>query len=99
MLVITATILFPLLLLRKMDSLQFTSMGALVGICYLVGLVIAKSAYQGFNAGIQYDHVVLANFSSEIFIVLPIISFAYTFHMNIFSIVNEMKEPNRYKTR
>jgi amino acid permease len=90
----TIVILYPLMMLKKMDSLRFTSMIAIGCIIYLVAIIIGKSMSNTLAVGFQ-DNISWVNFSPKVFIVLPIISFAYTFHMNIFPIVKEMKEPER----
>lgn len=85
-------VIIPLSFLRRLDSLKYTSVVALVSIGYLVVLVIyhfAKGdtlAERGPIRAIKWESAVSALSS------LPVIVFAYTCHQNMFSIVNEIKD-------
>lgn len=89
-------VVIPLSFLRRLDSLKYTSLVALVSIGYLVILVIyhfAKGdtmADRGPIRAIKWESAIGA------LSALPVIVFAYTCHQNMFSIVNEIKD-NRPK--
>ncbi|OBT70516.1 hypothetical protein VE03_00359 [Pseudogymnoascus sp. 23342-1-I1] len=85
-------VVIPLSFLRRLDSLKYTSVVALISIGYLVILVVyhfAKGdtmADRGPIRVVQWDSAISALSS------LPVIVFAYTCHQNMFSIVNEIKD-------
>ena len=89
-------VVIPLSFLRRLDSLKYTSLVALVSIGYLVILVIyhfAKGdtmADRGPIRAVKWESAIGA------LSALPVIVFAYTCHQNMFSIVNEIKD-NRPK--
>ncbi|PBP21757.1 hypothetical protein BUE80_DR007160 [Diplocarpon rosae] len=81
----------PLAFLRRLDSLKYTSVVALISIGYLVVLVVYHfyegdtMADRGVIRVIRWGGLVptLQSF--------PVIVFAYTCHQNMFSILNEIK--------
>ncbi|KAL1984039.1 hypothetical protein VTN96DRAFT_9636 [Rasamsonia emersonii] len=91
-------IVIPLSFLRRLDSLKYTSVIALISIGYLVILVVyhfAKSdtmAERGPIRVIEWAGVVPALSS------FPVIVFAYTCHQNMFSILNEIKDNSHFQT-
>ena len=89
-------VVIPLSFLRRLDSLKYTSVVALVSIGYLVILVIYHYA-----AGDTQDErgpirAVKPESALSALSSLPVIVFAYTCHQNMFSIVNEIRD-NRPK--
>lgn len=83
------TIVTPLSYLKKLDSLKYTSIVALVSVVYLVCLV-AGHFFLDKNLGSESIHLgpvswrlTLASF--------PIFVFAYTCHQNMFAILNELE--------
>lgn len=76
-------IVIPLSFLRRLDSLKYTSMIALVSITYLVILVLAHffkgdtMADRGEVHGIAWSGPVAA------LSVFPVVVFAYTCHQNV----------------
>ncbi|GAB7359643.1 hypothetical protein MBLNU230_g6824t1 [Neophaeotheca triangularis] len=91
-------IVIPLSFLRRLDSLKYTSIIALVSIGYLIVLVVyhfAKGdtmAERGDVHVIQWQGLV-ATLSS-----FPVIVFAYTCHQNMFSILNEIGDNRPVRT-
>ncbi|KAL2022949.1 hypothetical protein VTK56DRAFT_4164 [Thermocarpiscus australiensis] len=91
---ITAFFVFfiiPLSFPKRLDSLKYTSLVALLAIGYLVVLVVYHFAADEIpNKGdirvITWEGPVAALSS------LPVIIFAYTCHQNMFSILNEIKD-------
>ncbi|KAG0645148.1 Vacuolar amino acid transporter 5 [Hyphodiscus hymeniophilus] len=91
-------VVIPLSFLRRLDSLKYTSVVALISIGYLVILVVyhfAKGdtmADRGVIRVIEWGGLVptLKSF--------PVIVFAYTCHQNMFSILNEIKDNSPKRT-
>lgn len=91
-------VVIPLSFLRRLDSLKYTSVVALVSIGYLVVLVeyhFCKGdtmAERGAIRIIEWGGLIptLKSF--------PVIVFAYTCHQNMFSILNEIKDNSHRQT-
>ncbi|EPE36927.1 hypothetical protein GLAREA_09090 [Glarea lozoyensis ATCC 20868] len=91
-------VVIPLAFLRRLDSLKYTSIIALISISYLVVLVVFHFikgdtlAQKGPVRVIQWGGLttVLKSF--------PVIVFAYTCHQNMFSILNEIKDNSHRST-
>ncbi|MCJ1399780.1 hypothetical protein MMC11_002983 [Xylographa trunciseda] len=91
-------IVIPLSFLRRLDSLKYTSVIALISIGYLVILVVAHFAKgdtmqeRGPIRVVQWAGIVptLSSF--------PVIVFAYTCHQNMFSILNEISNNSPFRT-
>ncbi|KAK3051576.1 hypothetical protein LTR09_007231 [Extremus antarcticus] len=91
-------IVIPLSFLRRLDSLKYTSVIALVSIAYLVVLVVYHFgsgdtlADRGEVHWLRWQGIVptLASF--------PVIVFAYTCHQNMFSILNEIRDNSPFRT-
>lgn len=82
-------IVTPLSYLKKLDSLKYTSVVALISVVYLVCLVVGHFLLDS-TAGSETIHygpvswrLTLASF--------PIFVFAYTCHQNMFAILNELE--------
>lgn len=82
--------------LRRLDSLKYTSVVALVSIGYLVVLVIYHYAAGDTQANRGPIRAIKPESALSALSSLPVIVFAYTCHQNMFSIVNEIKD-NRPK--
>eukprot|EP01119_Soliformovum_irregulare_P022061 TRINITY_DN7471_c0_g1_i1.p1 TRINITY_DN7471_c0_g1~~TRINITY_DN7471_c0_g1_i1.p1 ORF type:complete len:555 (-),score=145.96 TRINITY_DN7471_c0_g1_i1:9-1673(-) len=96
MLAVTVFILYPLTALKRIDSLRWTSALALVCIFYLVITIIIQSGMALHRDPVDVHlKIKYVSLSWDVFSVLPIIAFAFTFHMSIFPIMNEMKQPER----
>ncbi|KAI4275593.1 MAG: hypothetical protein LQ337_003105 [Flavoplaca oasis] len=91
-------IIIPLSFLRRLDSLKYTSVIALISISYLVILVVAHfikgdtMQNRGAIRVIRWESAV-ATLSS-----FPVIVFAYTCHQNMFSILNEIGNNSHFRT-
>jgi len=92
---VTVLVLTPLCLLYRVDSLKYTSVMALVCIAYMVIVIIIRSSQQIVDDGVDDDDLRLFHFAFSIFQAIPIMSFAFTFHPNLFPIFTEMENPNR----
>ncbi|KAK8230634.1 transmembrane amino acid transporter protein-domain-containing protein [Phyllosticta capitalensis] len=91
-------IVIPLSYLRRIDSLKYTSIIALISISYLVILVLAH-----FIKGDTMDErgdirVVAWSGPVAALSVFPVIVFAYTCHQNMFSILNEIFDNSHFRT-
>jgi amino acid permease len=82
--VVAAVVILPLSSLRRMDSLRFTSFVALFFIfCLAVG-VLVKSSQQLSSIGIKYNEFSwLGKGFQGIFVSLPVLNFAFTFHPSV----------------
>nr|OQO25033.1 hypothetical protein B0A51_07126 [Rachicladosporium sp. CCFEE 5018] len=91
-------IVIPLSFLRRLDSLKYTSVIALVSIAYLVVLVVYHFAAGDTLAERGNVDVVRAKGVIEVLASFPVIVFAYTCHQNMFSILNEIKDNRHIRT-
>ncbi|KAI4200814.1 MAG: hypothetical protein LQ346_002295 [Caloplaca aetnensis] len=91
-------IVIPLSFLRRLDSLKYTSVIALISIGYLVILVVAHFAKgdtmhnRGVLRIVRWESAV-ATLSS-----FPVIVFGYTCHQNMFSVLNEISNNSHFRT-
>ncbi|CZR63846.1 probable AVT6-involved in amino acid efflux from the vacuole [Phialocephala subalpina] len=91
-------VVIPLSFLRRLDSLKYTSVVALVSIGYLVILVVYHfvegdtKADRGVIRVVKWGGLIPALQS------FPVIVFAYTCHQNMFSILNEIKDNSHKRT-
>ncbi|KAJ1983673.1 hypothetical protein H4R34_001144 [Dimargaris verticillata] len=88
---LSMTVVAPLSFLRKLDSLRYTSMVALLAIVYLVVIVVVNF-FDPDRIPPSPDHVSLIKFSPHFFTNLPIFVFAFTCHQNIFTVCNELRD-------
>ena len=92
-------IVIPFSFLRRLDSLKYTSVIALISIGYLVVLVVYH-----FAAGDTIDHYTsplrIFHWAGpvEALSSLPVIVFAYTCHQNMFSVINEIRDNTHWRT-
>ncbi|KAI1098672.1 transmembrane amino acid transporter protein-domain-containing protein [Jackrogersella minutella] len=82
-------IIIPLSFLRRLDSLKYTSLVALVAIGYLIVLVVYHFAADPLAPRDQIRYVSWGG-PVEALASLPVVIFAYTCHQNMFSILNEI---------
>ncbi|KAI1171310.1 transmembrane amino acid transporter [Nemania sp. FL0916] len=84
-------VIIPLSFLRRLDSLKYTSIIALVAIGYLIVLVVYH-----FSTDVlaPRDKIRVIQWAGpvEALASLPVVIFAYTCHQNMFSILNEIKD-------
>ncbi|KAH2597773.1 hypothetical protein KXV63_004967, partial [Aspergillus fumigatus] len=90
-------IVIPLSYLRRLDSLKYTSIAALVSMGYLVILVVYH-----FVKGDTMDErgpVRLIHWAGPVPALssLPVIVFAFTCHQNMFSILNEISNNSHFR--
>lgn len=94
-------IVIPLSFLRRLDSLKYTSVIALISIGYLVILVVY---HFGANDTLPTGHyqTPLRRFTwagpVPTLASFPVIVFAYTCHQNMFSILNEIADNSHRRT-
>ncbi|KAI1985266.1 hypothetical protein LOZ53_005146 [Ophidiomyces ophidiicola] len=91
-------VIIPISFLRRLDSLKYTSVVALISIGYLVILVVAH-----FIKGDTMENRSPIRFVEWEGIiptlrVFPVIVFAYTCHQNMFSILNEISNNSHFRT-
>lgn len=82
-------IIIPLCFLRRLDSLKYTSIVALVAIGYLIVLVVYHFASDQL-APREKVRIISWGGPVEALSSLPVVIFAYTCHQNMFSILNEL---------
>ncbi|KAK9488138.1 transmembrane amino acid transporter protein-domain-containing protein [Lipomyces starkeyi] len=83
--------LIPLCFLRRLDSLKYTSVVALVAIGYLTVLVIGHWLV-GDTVPYRGTISIGPSSLSGVLSTLPIVIFGFTCHQNMFSIVNELRD-------
>lgn len=92
-------IVIPLSFLRRLDSLKYTSVIALISIGYLVILVVyhfaAKDTIDHYRSPLR---VIKWAGPIEFLSSFPVIVFAYTCHQNMFSILNEISDNSHLRT-
>ena len=94
-------IVIPLSFLRRLDSLKYTSVIALISIGYLVILVVYHFAAKDTLPTGHYETPLrVINWAGPIQTLssFPVIVFAYTCHQNMFSILNEIKDNSHFRT-
>ncbi|OLN96467.1 Vacuolar amino acid transporter 5 [Colletotrichum chlorophyti] len=84
-------VIMPLSFMKKLDSLKYTSIVALLAIGYLIVLVIYHFSVSPLEdmSGIR---VAKPESTVAVLSTLPVVIFAYTCHQNMFSILNEIKD-------
>jgi len=84
-------VVVPLSFLKKLDSLKYASMIALLSVVYLVILVFIHFLKNDIidKGPVRFLEPYSA---SSIFASFPIFVFAYTCHQNMFSLVNELED-------
>ncbi|KAF1822028.1 uncharacterized protein K489DRAFT_297983, partial [Dissoconium aciculare CBS 342.82] len=91
-------LIIPLSFLRKLDSLKYTSVVALVSIAYLVVLVVYHYSTGDTIPARGEIHLIKWQGAIATLSSFPVIVFAYTCHQNMFSILNEMHKPSPTRT-
>ncbi|KAJ9155412.1 Amino acid transporter [Pleurostoma richardsiae] len=84
-------LIIPLSFLRRLDSLKYTSIIALVSIGYLIVLVVYHFAADSIA---ERGEVSVVAWQGPVAFLrsLPVVVFAYTCHQNMFSILNEIAD-------
>lgn len=85
----SALVCVPLLFLRNLDSLRYTSMLALGAIAYMAVLVVGHFVAQDTKPADKGDIVLMPVSARSVFSTFSIIVFAFTGHQNMFSVINE----------
>lgn len=91
----------PLSYLRRLDSLKYTSIVALISISYLVVLVVYHFCAQDTLPDGHYTTPLrIFTWKSPVAALsaLPVIVFAYTCHQNMFSVLNEIADNSHFRT-
>ncbi|KAF4621885.1 hypothetical protein G7Y89_g14460 [Cudoniella acicularis] len=91
-------VVIPLSFLRRLDSLKYTSIIALISIGYLVILVVYHFIRGDTKADRGEIRVIGTAGLVPILQSFPVIVFAYTCHQNMFSILNEIKDNTHKNT-
>ncbi|KAL2283856.1 hypothetical protein FJTKL_09621 [Diaporthe vaccinii] len=84
-------IIIPLSFLRRLDSLKYTSVIALISIGYLIVLVVYHFASDSVENRGEVSYIAW-NGAVSFLSSLPVVVFAYTCHQNMFSVINEIKD-------
>jgi amino acid permease len=91
--IIAVVIIFPISSLRRMDSLRFTSFIALFFIFCLLVSVLVVSSRKLASGGIKSEEFSWHGRGFQgIFVSLPILNFAFTFHPNIPGVWKELED-------
>jgi amino acid permease len=90
---ISMAVVGPLSFLRKLDSLKYTSLVALVSVGYLAIIVVAHFFADGDSVERGPVSAVYSGSISQVISTLPIIVFAFTCHQNMYSVMNELRDP------
>lgn len=99
-LTIAMGIVGPLSFLKRLDSLKYTSIIALISVGYLVVLVVAHFFVGDVPDSKRGDVRLLAPYSlPAVLQTLSIVVFAFTCHQNMFSVLNELKKPTERKLK
>ncbi|CAD6591425.1 MAG: hypothetical protein ASARMPREDX12_005163 [Alectoria sarmentosa] len=91
-------IVIPLSFLRRLDSLKYTSVVALISIGYLVILVVAHFIKGDTKQDRGDIRVAQPESAVAVLSSFPVIVFAYTCHQNMFSILNEIGNNSHFRT-
>lgn len=81
--------IIPLSYLRKLDSLKYTSIVALISVIYLI-VIVLMHFFNDTHKGVEVDFWGPISIQSTLK-SFPILVFAYTCHQNMFAIINELK--------
>ncbi|CDO94574.1 unnamed protein product [Kluyveromyces dobzhanskii CBS 2104] len=87
---LSTLIVIPLSLLRHLDSLRYTSILGLLALSY-IGLLIILTYFFGNFPKPKVDWITVSD-NYGVLTTFSIIVFAFTGSMNLFSIINELKE-------
>eukprot|EP01105_Mastigella_eilhardi_P028148 TRINITY_DN910_c0_g1_i10.p2 TRINITY_DN910_c0_g1~~TRINITY_DN910_c0_g1_i10.p2 ORF type:complete len:245 (-),score=11.82 TRINITY_DN910_c0_g1_i10:383-1117(-) len=95
--VVTVVVILPLCCVKKLDTMRFASLLAMVSVGYIVVLVV----YFYFFGELSYEPepIKLATFAPEAFAALPVFVFAFTCHVNLFPIYREMAHARFRRTQ
>ncbi|KAI9832143.1 MAG: hypothetical protein M1819_004494 [Sarea resinae] len=91
-------VVIPLSFLRRLDSLKYTSVIALISIGYLVILVVAHFVKGDTMQERGPIRVIKWEGPVPVLSAFPVIVFAYTCHQNMFSILNEIHVNSHFRT-
>ena len=94
-------VVIPLSYLRRLDSLKYTSVVALISIGYLIILVVYHfSAHDTLPDGKYTTPLRIFRWAGPVPALssFPVIVFAYTCHQNMFSILNEISNNSHFRT-
>ena len=102
-------VIFPLSLLRRMSFLQHTSLVAIGCMLYLTGMVVIHAITHGFDDAERGNvnevdlsrgrQLTYFNLSPRIFVALPIIGFAFSSHVQIPKIYEELRARSTRRQR
>lgn len=92
-----AVIMLPLSMVEKVNSLTWTSMFGVCSILFLVFAVMYHSITTVVDEG--WGHVSLYHMDTTAVTALPIIMFAFTCQVNVFSVQMELERPTNSRMR
>ena len=97
-LILATGAMLPLALLRRINSLRYASLLSLAMVITFVVVVLVDSATKSSNSHISGRHEDIAWFrlSSDLFKGVPLITFAFACHTNLFPVLKEMPTLKRF---
>lgn len=94
MLMATVLLVFPLSLLKHLSSLRFTAILGFGATLYLIAAMFYRVVEKYIEEGtFDSKKVDLAKMDANIFVAAPVVFYAFSSHVNIFSIAKELKNP------
>jgi len=93
--IVSAFTMYPLINLRHINALRYTSIIAIVLIAFNALIIIVKSAQLIAAPTWDPSQIVYFKVTTKTIASLPVISFAFTFHANVPPIWQEMKDPSK----
>jgi len=87
-------IFLPVSCLKKLNSLRFTSITALVSIAFVSSVVISKGIIHAVNGKVEIEYFV---WKVSLLQAFPILCLAFVYHFNIAPIYAELKNPTDYR--
>lgn len=90
----TAVLVFPLALLKHLSSLRFTAILGFIATLYLIGAMFFRVTEKTITeGGFDTERVDLVKLDINLFVAAPVVFYAFSSHVNIFSITKELQNP------
>jgi amino acid permease len=94
MTIATIILVLPLALLKHLSSLRFTAILGFGATLYLIGAMFYRVVEKFVvEDGFDTDEIEVAKFDVNFFVAAPIVFYAFSSHVNIFSITKELRNP------
>eukprot|EP01138_Halocafeteria_seosinensis_P016268 gb/GECG01016598.1/.p1 GENE.gb/GECG01016598.1/~~gb/GECG01016598.1/.p1 ORF type:complete len:281 (+),score=20.96 gb/GECG01016598.1/:1-843(+) len=86
-------------MLPRIDALRYSSMGAVGLVVAFMIVLLVDGMYKLTSGNIDWGKINWGPSSFEdVFLSIPIMSFAFVCHMNVFPVVAELKDPSKKRT-